>query len=56
MSTSQTVFTYEKTLRARRENDIHNVKMGEKIVVIIYSYRDRAIFLLFWVHQDIKSE
>ena len=30
--------------------------MGEKIVVIIHIYGDRAIFLLFYDDQDAENE
>ena len=42
--------------RALCDQVVHTLKYGSKIVVIINIDGDKAIFLLFFGHQDTESE
>ena len=49
MSISQAIYTQEK-----KKDPWDTLQYGRKSLCIIYIYENRAIFLLFWDHQDTE--
>ena len=56
MSTSQPLLTNKKITKALWDSVYKLYKMGEKIVIFLHIYGARANFLLFYDHQETKSE